>query len=59
MKKTANTTVYSNYDQEINHNFLAAPDTTFRRKSDFIAMCSQINYLSQEKLPIIYANIRV
>lgn len=59
MKKSVNTTIYSNYTQEMNNVFLAVSDTTFRGKSDFIAMCSQISYLSQEKLPIIYANIRV
>lgn len=59
MKKSANTTVYSNFGQEINNFSADATDATFRGKSDFIAMCSQIRYLSQEKLPIIYANIRV
>jgi hypothetical protein len=59
MKKSANTTIYSNYAHEINNGFLAVSDTTFRGKSDFIALCSQIRYVSQEKLPIIYANIRV
>ncbi|HNP32298.1 MAG TPA: hypothetical protein PKN96_03300 [Flavobacterium sp.] len=59
MKRFASTPVYSNFEQEINKNFLNVSDTNFRGKSDFIAMCSQISYLSQEKLPIIYANIRV
>ncbi|MCF6133510.1 hypothetical protein [Flavobacterium wongokense] len=59
MKKSANTYIYSNYSQEISNDFLAVSDNTFRGKSDFIAMCSQIRYLFQEKLPIIYANIRV
>lgn len=59
MKKTQNTTINSNYSREIGNGFLAVADTNFRGKSDFIAMCSQITYLSQEKLPIIYANIRV
>ncbi len=59
MKKSADTTVYSNYVQEITNGFLAVTDNSFRGKSDFIAMCSQIRYVSQEKLPIIYANIRV
>jgi len=59
MKKCANTTVYSNFSQEISNNSQIVTDTSFRGKSDFIAMCSQIRYLSQEKLPIIYANIRV
>jgi hypothetical protein len=59
MKKSANTNVYSNYTEEISNDFLAVSDNTFRGKSDFIAMCSQIRYLFQQKLPIIYANIRV
>lgn len=59
MKKTASSTIDSNFNKEINSNFRAVSVTTFRVKSDFIAMCSQISYLSQEKLPIIYANIRV
>jgi hypothetical protein len=59
MIKSANTYIYSNYSQGSNQNFFAISDNTFRGKSDFIAMCSQITYLSQEKLPIIYANIRV
>jgi hypothetical protein len=59
MIKSANTYIYSNYSQESNQHFLAISDNTFRGKSDFIAMCSQIRYVSQEKLPIIYANIRV
>lgn len=59
MKITASTNIYSNYGLEINSDFFVVSDNTFRGKSDFIAMCSQIRYLSQEKLPIIYANIRV
>lgn len=59
MIKSADTTIYSNYVHEMNNNFLAVSDTTYRGKSNFIALCSQIRYVSQEKLPIIYANIRV
>lgn len=59
MKRIANTRVYSNFDSETSKSFQTVSDTTFRGKSNFIAMCSQISYLSQEKLPIIYANIRV
>ena len=59
MKNCANTTVYCNFSLEISNNSMIVSDTSFRGKSDFIAMCSQIRYLSQEKLPIIYANIRV
>ena len=59
MIKIANTTIYSNYEQEINSNFLAVSSNTFKGKSDFMALCSQIAFLFQEKLPIIYANIRV
>ncbi len=59
MKNFADATVYSNFSQEMSNNSQIVSDTSFRGKSDFIAMCSQIRYLSQEKLPIIYANIRV
>lgn len=59
MKKSANTNIYSNCTKENTKNFLAVTDTTFRGKSDFIALCSQIRFLSQEELPIIYANLRV
>jgi len=59
MKRTANTTVYSRFNKETNSFSFAVPNMPFRGKSDFIAMCSQITCLSQEELPIIYANIRV
>ncbi|WP_445452361.1 hypothetical protein [Flavobacterium sp. 25HG05S-40] len=59
MKKCENTTIYCNYEQEINTNFLAVLGATFVGKSSFMAMSSQVRFLSQEKLPIIYANIRV
>jgi len=59
MKKSANTSVYSLYSQETTNNFLAIPNHFFRQKSDFTALCSPITFLFQEKLPIIYANIRV
>ena len=59
MKKSANTIIYCNYIPKMDTDFFAVSVTTFRGKSDFIAMCSQINYSFQEKLPIIYANIRV
>ena len=59
MKKSVNTPIYSNYSQEINPYFLAVTNTTFRFKSDFMALNTQITFLFQEKLLIIYANIRV
>jgi len=59
MKKSAKTTNYNAFSQETNHDFLAIPNHFFRLKSDFTALCSQITFLFQEKLPIIYANIRV
>jgi hypothetical protein len=59
MKKSANTTIHSNYSQENHLTFFALSNRFFSLKSDFIAMCSQITFLFQEKLPIIYANIRV
>jgi hypothetical protein len=59
MKKIANTTIYGNYSQEISSNFLAFYIYTFRVKSDLMALYSQITFLFQEKLQIIYANIRV
>jgi hypothetical protein len=59
MKKSANTSVYGNYNQESNPNFLAVSNLIIERKIDFMALCAQTWSLSQEKLPIIYANIRV
>jgi hypothetical protein len=59
MKKIANTTAYTAFSQENNQNFFAIPYGFFRQKSDFTALCSPITFLFQEKLPIIYANIRV
>ena len=59
MKKIANTTIYGNYSQEISSNFLEFYIYTFRVKSDLMALYSQITFLFQEKLQIIYANIRV
>lgn len=59
MKKSANTSIYSNFSPEIKPDFLAVPARCFRGKSDFMSLSSQIESLFQEKLPIIYANIRV
>ncbi|MBF6640451.1 hypothetical protein IVB69_03055 [Flavobacterium sp. J49] len=59
MKKSANTTNYSIYSQEITNHFLAFTSPFLRQKSDPTALCSPITFLFQEKLPIIYANIRV
>jgi len=59
MKKSVNTTAYTTFGQENNQNSFAIPNHIFRVKSDFTALCSPIIFLFQEKLPIIYANIRV
>jgi hypothetical protein len=59
MKKIANTTIYGNYSQEISSNFLEFYIYIFRVKSDLMSLFSQITTLFQEKLQIIYENIRV
>ncbi|WP_162128359.1 hypothetical protein [Flavobacterium phycosphaerae] len=59
MKKSVNTTAYTVFGQENNQNSFAIPNPFYRLKSDFAALCSPIIFLFQEKLPIIYANIRV
>ncbi|NNT73019.1 hypothetical protein HKT18_12405 [Flavobacterium sp. IMCC34852] len=59
MKKSVNTTNYSIYSQEITHHFLAFDSHFLNQKNDPTALCSPITFLFQEKLPIIYANIRV
>jgi len=59
MKKSANTTNYNAFSKKNKQAFLAIPNHFFRLKSDFTALCSATIFLFQEKLPIIYANIRV
>jgi hypothetical protein len=59
MKKSVNTTNYCIYSQEITHHFLAFTAPFLKQKSDPTDLCSPITFLFQEKLPIIYANIRV
>ena len=59
MKKSANTTIYSIYNKETKLNFFTASDHFYILKNDSMALCSPITFLFQEKLPIIYANIRV
>jgi hypothetical protein len=59
MKKSADTSVYSIYSKEMNPNFFAASNHFYVLKNDLMALCSPITFLFQEKLPIIYANIRV
>lgn len=59
MKKCANTNNYSIYSQEITTHFLADTSSFLKQKSDPSTLSSAITYLFQEKLPIIYANIRV
>lgn len=59
MKKCANTTTYGIYSQEIINGFSAFNSHFLSLKNDPSALCSPITFLFQEKLPIIYANIRV
>lgn len=59
MNKSAHTTIHNTCNQEHDPHFLENASLSFRLKSDFIALCSQITFLFQEKLPIVYANIRV
>jgi len=59
MKKSTNTTNHNAFSQENKQSFLAIPYHFLRLKSEFMSLCSQIAFLFQEKLPIIYANIRV
>ncbi|WP_121313533.1 MULTISPECIES: hypothetical protein [unclassified Flavobacterium] len=59
MKKSVNTTNYSIYSQEITNPFFAFTSPFLSQKSDSTTLCSPITFLFQEKLPIIYANIRV
>ncbi len=59
MKKSDTTSSYNKYRQEINTNFLATSNPIYSSKSDFMSLCSQITIVFQEKLAIIYANIRV
>ena len=58
MKKSVDTPTYDNYSQETNHNFFTLTNHFYRIKNDLI-LCFQIMFLFNEKLPIIYANIRV
>jgi hypothetical protein len=59
MKKSVNTYYYSIFSQESKINFFAFSSRFFRQKNEITTMCSPIIFLFQEKLPIIYANIRV
>jgi len=59
MKKRANASVYSIYSQETNLNFFTVSNHFYVLKNDLMALCSSVTFLFQEKLPIIYANIRV
>ena len=59
MKKRANASVYSIYSQESNPNFFTVSNHLYILKNDLMALCSPTTFLFQEKLPIIYANIRV
>ncbi|TBX64813.1 hypothetical protein EZL74_12750 [Flavobacterium silvisoli] len=59
MKKSANTTNHNAFGKENNSVSFAVPNSFFRLKNDVSALCSPITFLFQEKLPIIYANIRV
>jgi len=59
MKKCVNTNNNSIYSQEITNCFLADTSAFLKQKSDPSTLHSAITFLFQEKLPIIYANIRV
>lgn len=59
MKKSATTTIYNAFSQKNSSVFLAVSNRFFILKNDFTALCTQIAFLFQEKLLIIYANIRV
>ncbi len=59
MKKSVTAINYSNYRQETTINFLTFLPHFLIQKNDFNALCTQIIFLFQEKLPIVYANIRV
>ena len=59
MKKSVNTSIYSISGQEIKTYFFAAANHFYILKNDLMALCSPSTFLFQEKLPIIYANIRV
>ena len=59
MKKSTNTTNHNTFSQEKHTIFLALTKPFFRVRNEFTAVFSGITFLFQEKLPIIYANIRV
>ena len=59
MKKSVNTSVYGIFSRETNTNFFTASNNFYILKNDLMALCSPIKFLFQEKLLIIYANIRV
>ena len=59
MKKSVKTSDYSNYSKEIKLNFATFITHFFSVKNVIGSLCSEIAFLFQEKLPIIYANIRV
>ena len=59
MKKSTNASTYSIYSQESTNNFLTFTTHFLIQKNDFNTLQSLVIILFQEKLPIIYANIRV
>jgi len=59
MNKNKNSSFYSTYSQEYSFNFFADANRLSKLKANSIELCSPITFLFQEKLPIIYANIRV
>jgi hypothetical protein len=59
MNKSNNSPFYSTYSQEYSFNFFAIANHFSKLKANSIELSSQIAFLFQEKLPIIYANIRV
>jgi len=59
MKKSANTYIYTINSQGINTYFFTVSNHFYILKNDLMDLCSPITFLFQEKLPIVYANIRV
>ncbi|WP_396159260.1 hypothetical protein [Flavobacterium sp.] len=59
MKKSDNTSNYSIYSQERTNIFFTFSPHFFIQKNEFTALHPTVTFLFQEKLPIIYANIRV
>jgi hypothetical protein len=59
MNENKNSPFYSAYSQEYSFNFFANANRFSKLKANSFESSSSITFLFQEKLPIIYANIRV